>query len=657
MKKRTSMWMIILALLLPVMTGCSEKPPAAAQEKGVSKSAEKIADEPMQNAGNDQQTSKPTAFKQAPELEGKNLPPLELRLPKEPKLLNQIPSKDLKGGKLEIGRYGGTLRMTSPSPEWNPDIFLMVNEPLLNTPGSTGDEVTPNVLKDFQMSDDRKQFTFALREGMKWSDGAPVTAEDVKFTVEDVIFNKDLTPIFPDWLKAGGKKDGNPVKFQVIDEYKFQMTFDQPYGRFPIQLALTGWRGYSDLLKPKHYLTKFHVKYTPLEQLEPLIKEAGFQKGEWANLFNDKDITNWELTTKKAIGFPVLYPWMMVKSTETQKKYVRNPYFWKVDAAGNQMPYIDAIEDTTVQDVEMMSTKVIAGEVDLMRESAALNKMPLYKEYAEKKGYIAPMLDMHVDPTSLFLNLTYSDENWRKVVQDLRFRKALNMAINRKEIIDAVYFGFAELPKLVPNEFNPDKANSLLDEMGLTARDRDGFRTGPDGKAFEIPFETGAHAPDMVPVLQLVTDMWKKVGIKATVKTIDRQLWGTRNTGNELKATILWNVQPMWRSGGWTDFIPNFEGPLWNQWFTGKTGEAPAASEIKRLFELSGEIMSVYPGTPDDKKLMDEIYKIHYDNIFQMPIAEHVKQPIILNAKLGNVPTGGTAVAANIAGVQLFYRQ
>jgi peptide/nickel transport system substrate-binding protein len=657
LRKMISIWIIIMVLISATLSGCSDQPPAIAQDKGGKSSSEKLADEPKQIPETNQQTSKPVSFKQAPELEGKNLPPLEQRLPKEPKILNQIPSKNLKGGKLEIGRYGGTLRMANPGPEWNPDIFLMVNEPLLSTPGSTGEEVTSNVLKDFKMSDDRKEFTFTLREGMKWSDGAPVTTEDVKFTVEDVIFNKDLTPIFPDWLRAGGKKEGNPLKFQTIDEYTFKMSFDQPYGRFPIQLALTGWRGYSDLLKPKHYLTKYHVKYTPLEQLEPSIKEAGFQKGEWVNLFNDKDITNWELTTKKAIGFPVLYPWMMVKSTETQKKYARNPYFWKIDAAGNQMPYIDGIESTLVQDVEMMSTKVISGEVDLMRESAALNKMPLYKEYAEKKGYIATMLDMHVDPTSIFLNLTNSDENWRKVVKDVRFRKAVNMAIDRKEIIDAVYYGFGELPKLVPNEFNPDKANSLLDEMGMNKRDKDGYRIGPDRKTFEIPIETGAHAPDMVPVLQLVVDMWKNVGIKATLKTIDPQLWGNRNDGNELKATIFWNVQPMWRSGGWTDFIPNFEGPLWNQWFRGKAGEAPTDSEVKRLFELSGEIMSVYPGTPGDKKLMDEIYKLQYDNIFQMPIAEHVRQPIILSAKLGNVPTGGTAVAANIAGVQMFYRQ
>jgi peptide/nickel transport system substrate-binding protein len=396
----------------------------------------------------------------------------------------------------------------------------------------------------------------------------------------------------------------------------------------------------------------------PLEQLEPEIAQEGFEPGDWTSLFHLRDITNWELTNKQAVGFPVLYPWMLVKATSSVYEFARNPYYWKIDAAGNQLPYIDKIVTTLVQDVEMMSAKVIAGEVDLMRESAALNKMPLYKEYEEKSGFVAPLLDMHVDPAVIFLNLTYDDENWRKVVRDVRFRQALNMAIDREEIIDAVYFGFGELPELVPSEYNPDEANRLLDEMGLDRRDSEGYRIGPDGKTFHIPFETGAQAPDLVPVLELVVDMWNKIGIKTTMKQIDSNLWGTRKNANQLQATIMWNVQPMWRSGGWTDFVPDIEGRLWNLWSgsEGKEGELPP-DPVQRLFELRGEIMSVYPGTPDDSRLMGEIYDIHYSNIFQMPIAEHVKQPLILNAKIGNVPVGGTAVAANIGGVQFYYKE
>jgi peptide/nickel transport system substrate-binding protein len=658
LKKTVSALLAVILLMSTVLLGCEDTAKPADQATQDSTTEPVKEEKPKEEKSGDASVSTVVKLKQAPMLDGKNLPAVEDRLPKDPKIANQIPAKHLKDGKLEIGRYGGTLRMVNPSPEWNPDIFLMLNEPLLNTPGSSGEEVTPNILKDFHMSPDGKIFTFVMREGMKWSDGHPVTTEDVKFAVEDVMLNEELSPVFPQWLKPGAKRDGEPMKFEVIDDYTFKISFTEAYGRFPIQLALTGWRGYTDLLKPAHYLKQFHIKYTKLENLEPLIKEAGFQPGEWMNLFNDKDIINWELTNKKAIGFPVLYPWIMVSSTDTVKLYERNPYFWKIDMAGNQFPYIDGIRSEHVQDVEMMSTQVLSGGVDLMRESAALNKMPLYKEYEARGGYSAPLLNMHVDPTSIFLNLTYDDDNWRKVVRDVRFRQALNMAINREEIIDAVYFGFAELPQLVPSEYNPQRANELLNEMGLDKRDKNGWRIGPDGKPFEIPFETGAHAPDMVPVLELVTEMWKEVGIKTTMKTIDSALWGTRNAANELQASIMWNVQPMWRSGGWTDFTPNLDGRLWGLWFTsdGKEGEVPPA-DVKRLFTLSQAIMGVYPGTPEDQKLYEEIYGIHYDNVFQMPIAEKVKQPLIVNAKLGNVPIDGTAVAANIAGVQMFFRE
>lgn len=666
-------WIWVLAVIAVIaMSGCFGKPDSNSTEQGTN-SPKSTAEEGGEDksGGEDGAVSKedadgsatpedalPMTFQQAPELEGQELPAVQERLPSEPKLINQIPLEHLEGGQLEIGEYGGTLRMVNPSPDWNPDIFLMLNEPLLNTPGSTGEVITPNILKDFQMSPDSKQFTFLLREGLKWSDGVPVTTADVQFAVEDVLLDPDLTPGFPNWLKSGGKRDGAPMSFEIIDEFSFKISFDEPYGRFPVQLALTGWRGYTDLLKPRHYLEQYHVKYRPLEELEPQIKEAGFEKGEWTNLFHLKDITNWELTTKNAIGFPVLYPWMLAKATTSVYEYARNPYFWKIDTAGNQLPYIDKIVSTHVQDVEMMSTKVIAGEVDLMRESAALNKMPLYKEYEEKGGFKAPMLDMHVDPTSIFLNLTYEDDNWRKVVRDVRFRQALNMAMDRAEIIDAVYFGFADLPELVPSDYDPEEANRLLDEMGLDKKDKDGYRIGPNGKTFEIPFETGAHAPDMIPVLQLVVDMWNKVGVKTTMKTIDSSLWGTRRDANQLLATVMWNVQPMWRSGGWTDFMPNLEGPLWNLWYAkdGQAGEAPP-EEVQRLYQLNGEMMGVYPSTPEDQKVVGEIYQIHHDYLLQMPIAERVQQPLILNAKIGNVPIGGTAVAANIGGVQFYYKE
>jgi peptide/nickel transport system substrate-binding protein len=263
--------------------------------------------------------------------------------------------------------------------------------------------------------------------------------EDIRFTVEDVLFNKELTPAFPVWLKSGGKVEGNPFSFQVVDDLAFKIKFDQPYGGFLIRTAIQGWRGYTDLLKPAHYLKAFHNKYADAGELEAEIKEAGFQPGEWWNLFNDKDITNWELTNSKAIGFPVLYPWIYVKKTTTTAMFERNPYYFKIDADGNQLPYIDRIESTLVEDIEMVTLKIIGGEVDFAYGLfTSMPKIPLYKENEDRAGYKVYMTKYHTTPTDIHLNLTHSDPVWRSVVQDVRFRKALNMAINREEIIDSV---------------------------------------------------------------------------------------------------------------------------------------------------------------------------------------------------------------------------
>ena len=584
------------------------------------------------------------------------IPPLAERIPLNPKLTNEIPARHLEGGELEIGRYGGTLRVVASAVDWNPDLFLMFNEPLLNTPGALGEEVYPNVVESFEFNEDSTVFTFRMREGLRWSDGEPVTTEDVRFTVEDVLYNRELTPVFPHWLRAGSQADGAPMELMVVDDYTFRIEFESSYGRFPIQLALTSWRGYTELVKPAHYLKQYHADYTDLADMEAEIREAGFQPGEWYNLFHHKDITNWELTNPQAIDFPNLQPFLMVRATESVTEFERNPYYFKVDAAGNQLPYIDRVMNRAVQDTESTTLEAIAGNIDFMREDTALNEMPLYREHQARGGYTAYSLSMHVDPTSISLNQTYDDPVWREVVQNVEFRRALNMAIDREQINDAIYFGFGSMPELVPAEFNPAEAERILDEIGLE-RGRDGYRLGPDGRVFQIPFEVASHAVDIIPVTELVTQMWDAIGVRTTMRTLDTTLRGQRDAANELMATVLWNVQPMWRSGGWLDFRPAMQGRLWWTWYStdGAEGIEPP-DHVKRLYELSELIMTVYPGTPEDNAYFEEIYRIHHENVIMMPIVERVQQPLIVNSDIGNVPIGGTAVAVNIGGVQLFYR-
>ncbi|QHT59625.1 ABC transporter substrate-binding protein [Paenibacillus lycopersici] len=586
-------------------------------------------------------------FHQSPYFDGKNLPDVKDRVPADYKITNEMNEDQLK---YEVGTFGGTLRTVTSVANWDADVFVMDNEPLLNTPSILGEKLTGNVLKDYLLSDDEKSISFQMRQGLKWSDGEPVTTEDVRFTVEDVLMNKELTPIFPLYLRSGGVAEGAPMKLEVIDDYNFKLVFDRPYGGLLIRLAIQGWRGYTELLKPAHYLKQFHTKYTPLAQLEPAIKDAGFKKGEWVNLFNYKDITNWKLNHAEAVGFPSLYPWIITKATKSVTTYERNPYYFKVDPAGNQLPYIDKIESTLVNDIEMVSLKTIAGEVDFSRESAALVKMPLYKEN-EKKGYKALLNNMHVTPTDIFLNLTYDNPNWQKVVQDVRFRQALNLAINRQELIDTIYYGFAQPGNIEDPTFDLDQANKLLDDMGLK-KDANGKRLGPDGKVFTIPFEVGAQAPDIVPYTQLIAEMWRALGLNVTMKTIDQTLWGQRQAANDLQATVIWTHTPLWYMGDWGQ---GQWAPVWDLWHSssGKNGKEPP-EDVKKLYAKIDEAMAAKPD--DAKRLIEEVKQMMKDNLYYFIPLSEVKQPLIVNDKLHNIPADSSfAIATDFSGEQFFF--
>ena len=591
------------------------------------------------------------------------LPPVEERLPEEPCVYSAEWNTYPKGNvDFEIGRYGGTLRTLRFSPDWACDVFCLNNESLLGTPGIEPIDVRGSVLKDFEMSKDKKTFTFHMRKGLKWSDDVPVTTKDVLFVYEDFLLNKEITPVFPQYMKAANKVDGEPMKLKVIDDYTFQISFTKPYAAFPSWLSIIAWKGYTDLLKPKHYLKQFHPRYTPMEKLEPLIKKEGLSKGEWWTLFNTKDITNWELTNARAIGFPVLYPFIMKNYTPTKVLYERNPYYFKVDATGNQLPYIDRMEDTYVAQPEMHIMKVIAGEVDfLMADITTIQDVPLYKENAEKGGYRV-LLELYYEsePSCLFLNQTYPDPVWRKIVRDVRFRKALSLAINRKEIVKAVYLGqFAEPNDLVPSEYNPGEANRLLDEMSLDKRDKEGYRLRPDGKRLVIPFETAGVYPADIPVLEFTKEYWEAVGIKVTIRKIDGGLWGTRGEANQIQATAMWSTISVPVSWGWAfsqGDINVWAWPLWWNWWksAGETGEEPPA-DVKRLFELGDKSLVVSP--EENRKVLDEFFRMLYDNVYWIETVKNVKVPLIVSKKFGNVPYKGYEITPRFGGEVLFFKE
>lgn len=579
------------------------------------------------------------------------LPPVDERLPIEPKITNEMPPSQLE---YEIGRYGGTLRHAALQGRDADIQSVMLTEPLVNTPGLLGEEVTANVLEGFEVSQDLTEFTFYLREGMRWSDGELVTIEDVRYAWEDVMMNETLTSTPPAWLKSGGSPTGEIMTLEIVDDFTFRMKSAEPYGGFLLVLALEGWMGYETFFKPAHYLEKFHAKYASEAELDALIAENEPAE-DWIQLHQMMDGAG--KSDVRGIGKPRLDPWILVSQTQEQNVHERNPYYWKVDPAGNQLPYIDRIVTTFVQDSEVLNLKFVSGEVDYAREALALNKMPFYKEH-EDKGYVAGMYNMHITPTDVFINWAYDDPVWRQVVQDKRFRQALAYAIDREDIVDSVYLGFAQPSTIGISEFNPDKANALLDDMGLDKRDADGFRLGPDGKTFTIDFlvSSGLWA-DLLPVTELIVEFWNDIGLKTTMKAVDTGLWWNTAFANEVKATVINTQTPIWPMVAKLDWWI-YWGPPWVTWWYsgGEQGEEPP-DEIKEFLVNLNSIykVSVGEGPATGQAVLDEIGE---KLIYFIPI-QHVIQPMIYNAKLGNIgeDPAAFAIAYNFSAEQFFFKE
>lgn len=584
------------------------------------------------------------------------LPPLEERLPAEPFVLGQgTLARDESLPDWQPGRYGGTLPMAHNTPGWSSTIFLFSNEPLVRAPGTSTQDIQGNVLRDFDVSEDNKVFTFYLREGLRWSDGVYVTTEDVRFTYEHVLLNEELTPFFPPKYRAGGRPDGEPMQLEILDEYTFRITFDEPYGAFLSMLAVTGWSGYTELIKPSHVLKDYHIDFTSLDAMAEELAEEELDD-EWYQLFTLRDVTNWELTQPKSEGFPVLYAWKQVEGPAGFMTFRRNPYYFKVDTEGQQLPYIDELASQEVSTFDAMEMQALVGEIDFFYY-AGLPSMPMYQENRERGDFDVRISD---DPgnRSLFFNLTYDDPTWRSVVRNPRFREAINMALDREEMVDAVIYGFAPPLETVPDVYDPEQAAAILDEIGMDARDSDGNRLAPNGEPFEIYLEVATHSAEMVPLAELVVEHLREIDIDISMRQISAELWGSKRGANELMASILWTSSPtVWRDQPGNDYIPNENwAPEWFTWHNtgGESGEEPP-EEFKRLFELQSERMGLVTHSPEDQVLIDELFAFYEEKIPFFILFEEFGNPVIVSNDLANVPVSGSVHEFLLPAEQFYY--
>ena len=636
-------------------------------------------------------------------VESGELAPVEERLPENPKVADGRSAEYLEGGEFEIGTYGGTIRSGSVTPNYNGDVFCMLTQNLLTMVDTYSGVVTPNIVEDYEVNDDYTEFTFTLRKGLKWSDGVEVTMEDYRFAFEDYIFNEELTPVIDGYLRAGGKTTGEPLTFEVLDDTHFKISFAESFGGFLVHLSVAGWKGYGSFLKPAHYMKQFHKGYAEeihgsldayYEFLQPYGDCLGYydvtEDGVWVNIMNQIDAQNsGELTDPSVMmtsvtfadaglteNLPVLHPWIMVSNDNNVITWERNPYYFKVDAEGNQLPYCDYITNVLVENQEMLQMKVITGEIDYLRESATIDNLTLYRENEEAAGIKVHFYSLNNTPTDIMVNFNYgldtdgtvkddeASQAWQEVVNDHRFLEALACAVDIEEIIDAVYSGFAEPDQYFTAlyTYDPDHANALLDEMGMADVDGDGYRETPSGKKLQWMITNNGGNSDFLPVSELMVEFWQTgLGLSVTANTIESSLMATYQSANELPMTI--NIAPIditWFNNNWGQ---SAFGPLWNTWYSkGGMNAAegdevpglPATGDALEFYTLMDSVMTSSPAETV-ATVLPAMHELIAKNLWTIIPLQKVQQSVIANAKFHNIPVGGVGIAGNFVAEMFFY--
>ena len=264
-------------------------------------------------------------------------------------------------------------------------------------------------------------------------------------------------------------------------------------------------------------MKQFHRDTRGLAKLEAMAENAGFEL--WKQLF--EDMRDW-----RNPDIPRLWPWIVVAPPPARPAVLeRNPYYWKVDPDGNQLPYIDRMT-FEIFDAETINLKAINGEMGMQGRHLQFQNYPLFMEGQKKGDYrIVHWINGSAGANILALNLNHRDPVLKKVIEDHRFRKALSHALNREELNEADYFGIGKPRQVCPPpsspfydaeyerayiEYDPDRANDLLDQMGLTRRE-DGLRLRPDGAPIKLYIETTSLNNR---ILELVASYWTAVGCR-----------------------------------------------------------------------------------------------------------------------------------------------
>ena len=579
-----------------------------------------------------------TTFTESPftaELVAANLlPPVEDRLPTDPRVLDPLD---------RVGIHGGTMRRMhfSSGDHWNMGYLNFEGLTRFNGDGSG---LLPSIAKSWSSSEGGKVWTFKLREGLKWSDGAPFTMDDFMFEHLDVQLNTDLMASPPSAMFAGGEF----VKFEPVDATTIQFRFVEPNPGWPATVAqLNRPRGLEqELFSPKHYLKQFHIKYN--ENANELAVKAGF--ADWTELFAARD--DIVMTPDR----PTMRPWALkTRLVDQQMIAERNPYYYYVDPEGNQLPYMDRVVWTMVTDAEVRILEFLAGNTDFQGRGTGLANYPLIKEN-ETKGNYRTILQLPLGGTGGIKINNSLEGPLGDLFREVDFKAALSLAIDRDALNQVLYLGLGQPRNIVPLEshpyypgdqwrdlyidYDPARANALLDGLGLTARDSDGFRLDREGNTINIVWKGGGSASDTE---EIVASGWEDVGIKTTLRSVERTVLYTETANNTyhvhsggFSTTHFIYSQPYYTAAVQADWLSNM-GPGWGKWYEsdGVDGMEPPA-EMKELVRLHVEGAAAGPSAA--AMMAQDAFKNITENVWAIGLVGLAPNPVLVKNYVVNAP-------------------
>lgn len=573
-------------------------------------------------------------------LAAQDLPPLAERLPRTPRVVN------LAAMGRQPGRQGGRLRILIGGPR---DVRYA---PIIGYSRLVGYDTSlnlqPDILESYEAVRDT-QFTFRLREGHRWSDGSPVTAEDFRYTWEDCALNPEM---FPGGPPVTMLVDGKPPRFTVLDDRTVRYEWDAPNPEFldliaaPVPLRL---------LLPSAYLKQFHAGYQSAEVLAPLIKRE--RVDDWVNLHTKLS----RQSRPENPALPTLEPWMPRTAPPAEQfVFTRNPYFHRVDENGVQLPYVDRLE-FNISSSDIIPAKTGTGDSDLQFTGLDFADYTYLRD-AEKRFPIKVTLWRRTQGSRIALipNLNCRDDVWRRLFRDVRVRRALSMAVNRDELNKAVFFGLAEESNntVLPESplwkpmlssawasYDPDASRTLLGESGLTLTPGRGIRTLSDGRRAQIIVETAGESTLQTDALQLIADHWREVGIELLIRSSQRDIFRSRVLSGDIMMSVwegLDNGVPT------ADMSPaalaptaddQLQWPLWGAHYqshgkSGKPPDIPAAIELLHLYD--GWQRSV--SHEERRVVWDKMLKLNAEQVFTIGTVNQTLQPMVHARDLRNMP-------------------